>query len=678
MLATTLLLALFSFGSSDAAPTASPQDLELRRRIEQLSAESAPERDAAQRWLATNLVPSDFELLAQTARQADAEAVRRVAGALGADARHLELAVKLSAEQVPVLQELGRAAFDELVARWCPDASQRPASRVRVNAQLAKGASRRFLDHARSEPAREAFDRFARLGDISLPVVLSPSAAGLLLELEGLDGDSLQVISSLTRAAGLSYSGIGDWGGEEPGAGAWILVTARGGARAETGLERLRRWCLQVQLGLPEGADAARALAATEWPAALAWLETRWEEQQDPVALEGLLLAAQRGRVSLTLQSSEARSELLRRADAGLAGGEGTGLRSAERIARALAAAPALAMGGVDDSLRAFEDWTQLTPSARWVRLVMLEGRRSGRSDVGRRLLEVVEEELNAPPELRLQALRALATSPSLPLRAVRIDDAPTLARWALTHDRDEELLELFDVLGVDPASCLLEDTDVERAFVAHWSLRRSDPEPAVRALVELASLRDPASDLASPPSGSWVAQLRRWRLMEGRAALRRVVGKALEELEGERRVRLSELALLAGGLDEAGEREAFQRLAELAQPTPLQLELLGALAGGEVRRSATRDLLALLESPPADPLLRAALAPALQRALDELRARRRDPEATELQAEVWRIVWSADHPLHDLLAPPAWPAQGGGVEVRLDLADRVLAGGLR
>jgi hypothetical protein len=165
---------------------------------------------------------------------------------------------------------------------------------------------------------------------------------------------------------------------------------------------------------------------------------------------------------------------------------------------------------------------------------------------------------------------------------------------------------------------------------------------------------------------------------MEGRAVLQRVVGLALQELQGERQARLAELALLAGGLDEAGERDLYRQLAELDQATPLALELLGALAGGEVRRSATRDLLALLDAPPAQPELREALARALQRALDELRARRRDPEATELQAEVWRRVWSTDHPLHALLAPPRWPAAGRGVEVRLDLSDRTLAAGLR
>ena len=680
MLATTLLLATLSLSpvrASAPLPVPVVEDLELRRRIEQLSAASAPERESAQRWLATNLTVADYGLLAASARAADAEAVRRLAGALGADGRHLGLAVLLLAEKEPVLQGLGQAAFDELVVRWCPDAGQRPASRVRVNAQLAKGASRRFVDHARREPAREAFDRLARLGDVSFPVVLSPSAAGLSLELEALDGDSLLLMTALTRGAGLSYSGIGDWSGEEPGAGAWILVTARGGARAESGLERLRRWCLQVQLELAEGADAARALAATEWPAALQWLEARWDARRDPVALEGLLLAAQRGRVSLSLQSAEARSELLARADAALAGGDAAGRRSAERLARALAAAPAMGLGGVDDTPRAFEGWEALSPAARWVRLVMLEGRRSGRSDVQRRLLEIVEEELEAPPELRLQALRALAAAPSLPLRGVRLEDVSELVSYALTHERGDELLELLDVLGVDPATCVVRDGDEQRAFLAHWSLRRGDLEPAVLALTERASLRDPAADLAELGASSWVSELRRWRRMEGRAVLQRVVSEALSRLEGERRAHLTTLALLAGGLDEAGERAAYSELAEPVELTPLRLELLGALGGGELRRSATRDLLALVDAPPEDPKLREALVRALQRALDELRARRRDPEATELQAEVWRRVWSTEHPLQQLLAPPSWPEPGRGVEVRLDLSERALPPGM-
>ncbi len=684
MLVTTLFLALLPMaphGPLRSEPEAIPVSIPgassergLAHWMRQLGAGGAAEREAAQRWLATHLTTKDYGLFAAEAREADAEARRRLIGALGADGVHLGLVVLLCGERDERLRELGERSFEELATRWCPEVTERPVSRVRVNAAILRGASRQFVDVPRRELARDAFDRLSRLSDLGLPLALTPAAATTLVTSTGAEGRALDALAELVKSGKLSYSGVGDWSGQQPGRGAWILVTPRGGARSQSGVRRLRRWCLQVERGRPEAADAARALAACGWPAAVMWLETRWLQHNDEGALEGVLLAAQRGRVARGLLEPSQAEQLLQRADTALADGGARGRLIASRIARALGARPAIGLGGVDDSMTLFKGWEGLTEASRWVRLVVLERSGSGRGDVQQRLMEIVEAG-RGRVELRFQALRALCASSRLPLRSVQVDGLPELVAWALERGWEQELLELLDALDVEVGVGDLVASEGLRGFAAHWSLRRGKEAQAARALIEYASAREVAADLALAGRGSWIEAMERWRLSEGRVALRRVVAKALAELEGAEQRRLEEMALLAGGLGAERERAVLTRLRAKrgAGWSALEFELLGALSGGAARRAALDDLLAAVVDPPQDAERLAGLVRGLDRAVHELKARRRDSEAKELRTEVWSRTWVEGHPMQELLEPSAWPSATRGVVVRMDLSERAV-----
>src|SRR5258707_13937247 len=114
-----------------------------------------------------------------------------------------------------------------------------------------------------------------------------------------------------------------------------------------------------------ERAVNARALAATGWPAALAFLERRWIEGDEP-ALEGLLLAAGRGRVAPALQEPQRQRALYAR----LAAAELDG----STLARALAAAGPLSRTGEPLGPLALEGFDRAGPRERWLRLAALEG----------------------------------------------------------------------------------------------------------------------------------------------------------------------------------------------------------------------------------------------------------------------------------------------------------------
>ena len=149
------------------------------------------------------------------------------------------------------------------------------------------------------------------------------------------------------------------------------------------------------------------------------------------------------------------------------------------------------------------------------------------------------------------------------------------------------------------------------------------------------------------------------------------MVRAALGELEGQERENLEAQALLAGVLDAAGEREVLARL-ELSEGFGvLEIELLGALSGGAVRRSAQALLRDLLLVPPADAARREAVVRACDHALEELFTRRRDDEADELRTIVWTLTQAQTHPLHEELSTGRWPKPAQALPVRWPRRER-------
>lgn len=673
-LAHSLLVLLLALPLSSAGPA--PED-GAAEWLGRLASGSATERDRAQRWLGANLELDDYPELAAGARAADAETSRRLVDVLGADGAHLGLVALLLTDREPILKTIGEGAFDELVARWCPGATTTPAGASEITDRLSGEATFDVVVEPASEALERGIDRLARLGGLGVPLVVDPSSASAPLEHRGFSGTALEILKRIVKERRLAITGIGRWKGEHPGPGAWILISARGGSRRQSGAERLRRWVVSVERGGPDAARCARALGASGWSAALTWLDRRWSERGDENALEGVLIAGARGRVSRSLRRHGGRLELLAAADRALASGSPEEWWRAERLGRALARAGLMSLGGEDRGGEILEGWERLSPRSRWLRLVVAEGQRSPRGDLRDSLLEVVEEEPGLPPALRFQALRALAAPPRRPLRSVVPAEIPRLLRWARSTGHAPELIVLFGALRVTPPAVEASDPPPP-LLLADWLLQLGDSEAFVELLSRRGVLPEPLRDVRAQAADSWSEHFRRWAHERGPTRLRELVGVALERTQGVDRRRLVALALFGGCLDDREQRALYQSLAEKRPPGPLQLEQLGALCAGPDRRAAQNELLRLLAEPPEEPEQREALARGLDRAVATLTAARRDRAASELRKTVWALAWKDEHPLHERLAPPGWPERVAPIVVELARLERELPGSLR
>lgn len=648
-----LFLALCALASDDASVW-----------LARLSSQSARERDQAQRWLAVNLAPADYPALVRASRAGDAELARRLTEALAADDRHLGLAVLLLSEEEPALGRLGADAFVELVARWCPGAAGPLAPRARVVALLAEESDAVFELAAGEEAAGPALERLSRLSDLSVPLVIDPGLAGRAPRAHpALVHTAPEILSDLTRHQRVALWGVGEWDGERPGAGAWLVVLPRGTER-EGGPSRLARWCVAVERGGEGAGLAARALAASGWPAAMSWLAQRWDARDDPVALDGLLFAAERGRVAPALAPVASRRRLLALADAGLAAGGEAGARRAERIARALARAGGSAAGGEDLAPFFFEGWDELDARRRWLRLVALEGR--GRLDAPQVARVAAAFGGSGPPALRFQALRVLAgLTPAVAPPAP--GDLGTLEAWARARGLDEVLLDLLAALRLAPEAL----AGAPETIVLD-ALARAAPAAAASRLwiaVEAERMRDPAAR-------RWLSWLERRVRRDGAAATAALLEPALEDEagagEGSKPRPLERLALLAGCLSPSRQVALFERLASAGRPGPDELELLGALGAGPRGASARRVLLAELgREPVAAPEI---LAAAFERAARDLMRALEDRAQAELAGEVWKAVAAPGHPLRERLGPRAWPPPLLPRATRLSELERTLA----
>lgn len=674
-----LTWALVSSGA--AASVTHPGD-EAQVWLERLSAPSAAERDRAQRWLAVHLVRDDYAALARAAMDGDAELRRRLGDALAADGRHLALGALLLVEEDGVLAALGAKTVDELVSEWCPGAARRRASRGSVITALARLGEHRFEIAAGAVGVPRLVARLARLGDLGIPLVVDPRLEGRAeRSLPGWTGTACGLLAELAHADRLSLSGVGDWDGEQPGEGAFVLVGPRGGAR-ETGSDLLRSWCASLQRADERASAAARALAASGWPAALAWLERSWFERDHSAALDGLLLAAGRGRIAPALCLDEGRRRVIAAADEGLVRGDAAGRRRAEEVARALARAGSLSPVGDDLAPLLLEGWDRNDAPRIWVRLTALEGRSVLAPAVLARVVEVGERP-DAAPAMRLAALRVLAglTRPPEELRL------PDLARlWAWTGERGArgELLDLLEAIGgVDP------DDPAVPAPVRFDALVRGQLGAEALAL-----LMESLADHAAPTTRrEWVHLLTRrveregatraGRLLEpGFGAASDPAGKAPGESPDEPSDEpwgeaLMGLALEAGSLAPGFEVQLFERLRERNASAAGDLLLLGELGAGP-RGSSARDLLLarleeLAPSPDRDLAAGEELARALTAAARRLAEVRRDDLLLRLVHAVRVATADPAHPLHRRLAAPAWPPPRLPRATRLSALERVL-----
>ncbi|MAF65219.1 MAG: hypothetical protein CMJ84_06130 [Planctomycetes bacterium] len=622
---------------------------EAQAWLDRLAAPSADERDRAQRWLAVHLVRDDYAALARAAEDGDAELVRRLAGALAADDRHLALAALLLVEDAPALAALGADVLEELVSAWCPGASDLRAPRGTVIRALARVGEHRFELSAGVVSLPRLAARLARLGDLGVPLVVDPRLEGRAPRaLTERTGTACDLLAELAHAGRLSLSGVGDWEAEQPGAGAFVLIAPRGG-RSDSGVELLRAWCASVQRADERASAAARALAASGWPAALAWLERSWFERDHAAALDGLLAAAARGRIAPVLCLDEGRRRVIAAADEGLARGDAVGRRRAEEVARALARAGSLSPLGEDLSPALLAGWDAGDEERTWVRLTALEGRGALAPAVLARVVEMAERPAGSVA-LRRAALRVLAglTRPPEELRVAGLG-----ALWAASGVNGGQA-ELGDLLaavgGVDP------DAAEVPAPLRFDALARAERGAAALALL----LQSMAERAAPTTRREWVRALARRVEREGATSTARLLEPGFTAAHAPANEALMGLALEAGCLAPTFEVRLFERLREGGASAPGELRLLGELGAGPRGSSARELLLARLDelaaAPGGDPAAAEELAAAFDAAARRLAEARRDDLLARFVAAAHIATAEPTHPLHRRLAAPAWP----------------------
>jgi hypothetical protein len=652
---------------------------EVGLRLAQLEAPDPALRRQAQRWLAVNLTREDFASVADVLGEAAIETTQRLGQVLGGDDRHFGLAALLLTDGAPAVRALGEAALREQALRWSASADDGPMDRRSLPDDWVRDWPRPIsLDPGAGDLAT-LLDRLARVGAGPAPLVLGPGldpgVRALVPDLppqDGrLEGPWSEVLLGLVASQRVSFEVHGY---REPGevgaaeAHPWVHVCQRGTEGRGTGAQLWMTW-VRGSLREHDGLGAAacsRALAATGWPAALAWLEERWVADHDHAALEGLLLAAARGRVVPSLTGPEQVRGLLAHADEVL-GAETLGARvDAGRLARGLAAAAPIGPRGEPLTAVLLEGWPQLGGvTERWMRLVILEGQGAP----SKAAMDVCDRVLagRAPADLRRQALRTRLRvfQPGVDTEPPGIGSPGELLMGVADMVEAQALARDLTAVAARPLGGwrIRVSGQGPHLALALWALGAGELEVAGRELA--AALKDPGA--RAPDTVDRLAgHLRRWSALGARGDLASLAAGPVPE--GASPPTWRRLLLLAGATSPGGERFLTALLAAPREKAGVLLEL-GALAtrtgpAGDQARDALVE--AIGQGAPST-----ALLPALELAVAGLGRARLDRLDGAFRGRLRSRAAREGHPLAGILNSEDWPPRRGLDPPRLELLDR-------
>ena len=467
---------------------------------------------------------------------------------------------------------------------------------------------------------------------------------------------------------------------------AWLHVVDPSGAGMRTADDLLGRWVREVleSPGRPRGAGAARALAGSGWPAALEWLEQRWLEFDDPNALEGLLLAAGRGRVTPGLAREEVVARWLAAADAALAAGDADGRLRAGEFLRALAGLGPRGSDGSDLAARVAADWDRANGAQRNLRLGVLAGMGRAPAELVAKVRAWIAAGAGGPTDAqRYGAVRMLAAvdlARSEPRPRLELTGALRLYELA----EREGSLNAFDgwlrcIGAVPPAAWARPDEPrggseamapslAARALL--WYLDVEGPGPTAQRYLRYlatADLREHEAEVGE------VLHVR--TLAGGGDELRALFARTAEQ--GDATAKVDRLALLAGILDDARQAALAESLLAAGGRNPWDVVLVGALLAGPSGELVRPAFDAAVHDDLSRPTVLGPDAPwvrAAERAIDDLRRAGRVGEEKTLQRDLRQLLRGSAHPLLPGLQDDSWPPPPGLEVVPLESLDWRLA----
>lgn len=696
VLAVGLILALASSGGG-----ARGAEGDVAAALARLSADSARERAAAERELGAQLSSADAALLAAAARAGSAEVRARIAAALMSDARHFALAAELAAASETAVSQTGAAALAGLAAEWLGTSDQDPLPLSGVeravrgafsglfSLDISRGELEPLLDQiARLVPARRADRPSGVAPAVVLDPGFDPSQARPLAGAQDLGPLAVGTFDELIYAAAVTHGALFDVYGWIDGR-TWIVVRPNDVVDDRSAQSLLLHWVHAVQSpSSPRIARAAaRALAATGWPAALGWLDLRWSSQQDGAALAGLLLAAGRGALAPSLESAQAAKQLLERADRALSE-PGASRQELGELARALlaqgvAGAPAWAAG-----------YAAAPERGRLLRCALVAAAHRAPAD----LLALLQARLAAAQtssEERCGSLRAIAAVQPAPAGELQASGLEAAFLWAVEHGQGRAFPIWLRAAGIrEPQSW--QDTrglaPAAQVELCADALANAGESPALRALAG----RRLAALLAQPKGEALaLALLDRESLWIPRAALRAALDAAA--VAGGENATLARLSLAAGLATPEEQRELIEALfqrhpwsasdwilagAAIAKPggvldawPRLDTEAGSNYAVFLERLEELREPLsqAPAEGAAADPQLwslEAGWVKGCERTLRLLRARQSEPGAREFLRRLRVLFQRSAHPLRRELSLGRFPPPSSALVVEVELRE--------
>ena len=735
------MIPIVSIALALSAGLPAQQASEIAPLIERLGADDPGQRLTTERALGRALLDSErgvgaigWRSLEGPLRRAPAEARRRVARVLGADDRMFGIAADLFASSTGAAQSVGREALEAQLSRWSASAFDEPDVAVfdpnRQRSDLPRLWTERLSLELELDPleggALLAFDRLDRLAGGPVPIVVDPRVATSAVRRPRgrpragparTDGTWAEVLEALCGIHGAAYqlqgfrfdADTGDDPGHPPPR-PWIHVVPRGTTELApagrdlrtSGAEHVIGWCGDVvrEGDIVRQIAAARALAILDWPAALTWLETRWLATGDVPALEGLLAAAARGRVALSLQrpdvvrtvlsivDEDAREVVALRArrtaaiasqdiadaEAALLAAAVPADRRARRFGIGLAGLAPVALGVEESVLDVlFERFDGAPPTGRWVRLVAAEGMGVEHGAATQNALRVLRGQLQA--RSRRQALRTLLRTRGADDQMIEIrDPSPLFVEIGL--DTRGLGLEL-GLAGVKTNNTrfvdLVKDDLSTIAEILAWGTHaRDEPAPPWLVPAVRAALEGERASERVRAQGPFDMVIRRSR-GDARSTLGRLAALVGPKLRPVEREQLDRQLLRTGAGSSAAERAALETANKVLERAGADVSGravegswldLAALAGSrdeEMSRTALGALGIALSTElegrgAATGATSTILVDAAENAIRGLRRMRRDTAAEAFLQRLRKAATRGDHPMARRFYRDDWP----------------------